>query len=232
MKPHPPTQTEILFILDRSGSMESMRHAAIDGFNAFLRDQQAAPDRARLTLLQFDDQLETPIDAIPLPEVTSLTTETFIPRGCTALLDAVGHGIDELGKRLAATPERQRPNNIIVAILTDGEENSSRHYSWTDVSKRIAHQREKYGWDFFFLGAGPDAIASASKMNIGRHFSSGYVADHTGLEASYSAVSKKIRSTRAVKEGYATEEDLVTEARSLKEMVCEEDQLRRPDPGN
>jgi uncharacterized protein YegL len=231
MKPHPTKQTEILFILDRSGSMASMAQGAIDGFNQFLRDQQAAPDSARLTLLQFDDQLETPIDAIPLPEVLPLDHETFVPRGSTALLDAIGHGIDSLGKRLAAMAGDQRPQSVVVAILTDGEENASRRFTWTQVSDRIAHQREKYDWDFFFLGAGPDAIATAGKMNIGRRYSSGYVADETGIEASYSAVSKKIRSRRAIKGGYATEHDHAEDARSLKETLDEEEHKRRPDPG-
>jgi uncharacterized protein YegL len=229
MKAHPPIQTELLFILDRSGSMESMRQAAIDGFNQFLRDQQAAPDSARLTLLQFDDQLETPIDALPLPEVTTLTPDTFVPRGSTALLDAVGHGIDTLGKRLAALPADQRPRNVIVAILTDGHENSSTRYTWKDVSARIAHQRDKYDWDFFFLGAGPDAIASAGRMRIGRRFSSGYTADDAGMGASYSAVSEKILSRRAIKQGYATEKDHAEDARSLEDSVKEKDQQRRPD---
>jgi uncharacterized protein YegL len=224
--------TEILFILDRSGSMESMRQAAIDGFNNFLRDQQAAPDSARMTLLQFDDQIEIPINAVPLPEVLPLDHETFIPRGSTALLDAIGHGIDSLGKRLAAMPEDQRPQSVIVAILTDGEENSSRRFTWTHIADRIAHQRKKYDWDFFFLGAGQDAIATAAKMNIGALNSAFYAADADGMHSAKAALSRKVISSRAMKHGYATEEDKADYGRPTQDIVEEEKGKYRnnPDP--
>lgn len=226
-----PVHTEILFILDRSGSMEAMRHAAIDGFNRFLADQQAAPDSARLSLLLFDDRLELPLESVPLAEILPINEDGFVPRGSTALLDAVGTGIDELGRRLAAMPEAQRPTSICVAILTDGEENSSRRYTWAQVADRIAHQQEKYGWEFFFLGAGPDAIASAAKLHIHQRNSADYLADAAGLGSAKAALSKKILSSRAIKHGYATDEDRRTHARSTKEILEEEDRQRRPDAG-
>lgn len=222
-----PLQTEILFILDRSGSMNAMRQAAIDGFNRFLADQQAAPDSARLTLLLFDDRLELPVDGVPLPEVLPLDRDSFVPRGSTALLDAIGHGIDRLGQRLAAMPEAERPRSVIVTILTDGEENSSRRFTWTQVSDRIAHQQEKYGWAFFFLGAGPDAIATAAKMSIGASHAAAYLADADGIQSAKAAISRKVRSTRAMTHGYATAEDYLAHRKTTKQILEEEERKRR-----
>lgn len=221
--------TEILFILDRSGSMGAMRQAAIDGFNRFLKDQQAAPDAARLTLLQFDDSLETPVDAVALPDVPPLDRETFVPRGSTALLDALGTGIDRLGERLAALPEAERPASVIVAILTDGAENSSRLFSWREISDRISHQRDKYAWEFFFLGAGPDAIASAANLNIDAHHSVHYAADSAGITSVKAALSRKVRSSRAMKHGYATDADISDHQKSARELYREEQDKTSPD---
>ncbi len=140
--------TELAFILDRSGSMESMRQAAIDGFNEFLRDQQIAPGTVRLTLVLFDHEVRTTHDALPVAEVLPLDHDHFVPRGSTALLDAIGDTIDRLGARFAAAPDEQKPGHVAVAILTDGKENSSTRFTWHDIAKRISHQTEKYGWDF------------------------------------------------------------------------------------
>ena len=115
--------TEIVFILDRSGSMQSMVEPAISGFNRLLREQQQVPGHARFTLVLFDDQYELPFHSVPIEEVVELDTTTFVPRGSTALLDAIGRTIDELGKKLSNTPAADRPDQVIIAILTDGEEN-------------------------------------------------------------------------------------------------------------
>lgn len=219
------TTTEIAFILDRSSSMEAVRQAAINGFNEFLRDQQAAPGHTRLTLVLFDDQILTIHDSIPIIEVLPLDHTTFVPRGCTALLDAIGTTVDRLGDRIAATPENQRPGHVAVAILTDGEENSSCQYDWQRIARRINRQTRKYGWDFLFLGAGPDAIATASKMNIHTHNSAAYMADATGQEAASKAVSRKISAARRNKINPAQAQPDATA--SLDDIVREEDQKRR-----
>src|SRR5438105_3099930 len=117
--------SEIAFVLDRSGSMKSCQQAAIEGFNQFLTDQQKTDGLAKLTLVLFDDEYLVPISSIPVEEVVSLTHDTYQPRGCTALLDAIGQTIDNLGQRLAALAEKDRPGQVIVAILTDGLENAS-----------------------------------------------------------------------------------------------------------
>ncbi|OAI42080.1 hypothetical protein AYO41_04765 [Verrucomicrobia bacterium SCGC AG-212-E04] len=158
--------TEIAFVLDRSGSMESVAPAAIAGFNEFLSAHQSAPGQARLTLVLFDDEYLVPAASLPISEVLPLDVETYVPRNTTALLDAIGRTIDELGARLDKLPEAGRPGAVIVAVLTDGLENASTQYKWADVASRIRHQQQNYQWKFLFLGANQDAIATAAKMNI------------------------------------------------------------------
>lgn len=188
--------TEIAFILDRSGSMQSQVGSAIKGFNDFLHAQCDVPGQARFTLVLFDDQYDVTCASVPIREVVDLDRRTFVPRGATALLDAIGRTIDELGARLAATPEADRPAQVIVAILTDGEENSSERFTLADVSSRIAHQREVYRWQFFFLGADQDAIATAAKMNIDGDSAMRFAADKAGYHASSKVMSRKMRSLR------------------------------------
>ena len=223
MNPH---LTEIAFILDRSGSMASVAESAVAGFNEFLRDQQAAPGSARFTLVLFDNEYLVPADAVPIAEVAGLNAKTFQPRGSTALLDAIGRTVDELGRRLSATAEADRPGKVIVAILTDGEENASRHYNQHAIADRISHQREKYGWEFLFLGANQDAIATAARMNIGAHHSSTFTADEGGTLASFKSSSRKATALRAAAAapGAPPPEDLHL---PLSEMVAEEDQIAR-----
>lgn len=188
--------TEIAFILDRSGSMSSHLNAALDGFNGFLRGQKDTPGQARFTLILFDDQYDTVCSSIPVAEVTELDKGTFVPRGSTALLDAIGRAIDELGARLAAIAEAERPGQVIVAILTDGEENASEKFTLADISSRIAHQRDVYQWQFFFLGADQDAIAAAAAMNIGQHAAMRFAANEEGFDTGSKAIGRKTRSLR------------------------------------
>jgi hypothetical protein len=225
--------TEILFLLDRSGSMESIAQAAIDGFNRFLAEQAAEPGLARLTLVLFDDQYESPVVSTPLAEVLPLDDHGFVPRGMTALLDAIVRGIDDLGQRLAAMPADQRPATVIVAILTDGMENASHHHNIHDVQQRIRHQSEVYNWQFFFLGANQDAIASAAALGIHGNNASNYVGDSHGQHASSASISRK---TKALRKLYSLQTlnpqeqaDLHT---PLGEIVREEDHKRRSMDGH
>ena len=220
-------KTELAFILDRSSSMEVIRQAAIDGFNAFLRDQQAASGQTRLSLVFFDTDIENRFDSIPVAEAVPLDQETYVPRGCTALLDAIGDTIDRLGARFAAQPAAERPDHVSIAILTDGEENSSTRFTWQDVAKRIKHQTEKYSWEFLFLGASEDAIATAAKMNIHAANASSYVADAAGQHAAMAGISRKILSSRQIKAGLATCEQLEEAAKPLGDVVREDDEKRR-----
>lgn len=193
--------TEIAFILDRSGSMESMIEPAISGFNRLLREQQQVTGSARFTLVLFDDQYETPVQSLPIAEVVELDTTTYVPRGSTALLDAIGRTIDELGAKLAAIPEPERPGQVIVAILTDGMENASTCFSWRQISTRIRHQTEAYQWKFLFLGANQDAIATARRMSIQAADSSNFAMDAHSYGAVKDALNRKMSAIRLIKQG-------------------------------
>lgn len=191
-----PNLTEIAYVLDRSGSMQPLQEAAIAGFNEFLRQQLDVPGDARLTLVLFDDEYLVPVAAKPLEEVPSLDAGSYVPRGSTALLDAICVTIDSLGRRLADTPEPDRPGKVVVVVFTDGLENASRQFTWKDVSGRIQHQRDTYGWEFLFLGANQDAIATASRMSVDRLFTSGMASTAEGLYAAKMAANRKVRSLR------------------------------------
>ncbi len=159
--------TEITLILDRSGSMQTIADDAIGGFNAFLAAQRREPgsDTTRLTLVLFDDQYEVPYKSIPLPEVPDLTTATFLPRGSTALLDAIGRTLAKMTRSFAARPDETKPGKVIIAILTDGHENASHEYTKLHIADLISEKRAQ-GWEFIFLAADQDAIATAATLRI------------------------------------------------------------------
>ncbi len=217
--------TEIAFILDRSGSMQSMVEPAISGFNRLLREQQQIPGHARFTLVLFDDQYELPCQSVPISEVVELDTATFVPRGSTALLDAVGRTIDELGEKLAATPEAGRPGQVIIAILTDGHENASTRYSWADVAQRIRHQTDTYQWQFLFLGANQDAIATAAQMNIHSSNTANFCMTEKSYVSSKGALSRKMSAFRRVSQG-ATDEATIHDAEAPLDVIREEEERK------
>jgi len=145
--------------------MESCKESTVTGFNEFIRSQKKIPGEATVKLVQFDDQYETVFDK-RLEDCPELNQSTFMPRGSTALLDAQGRTIVELGQELAALPKQERPSKVIVVTLTDGLENASQHYNLEKIGELIREQRDKYHWDFVFLGANQDAIETAAAMNI------------------------------------------------------------------
>jgi hypothetical protein len=207
--------------------MESCRDAAIEGFNAFLAEQQAIEGLAKLTLVLFDDECAMPISSVPVQEVVPLTQETFVPRNCTALLDAIGQTIDDLGNRLGDLPSQNRPTRVIVAILTDGLENASRRFVWNDVAARIKHQTDTYNWIFLFLGANQDAIATAAQISISAHNAASFVADDAGSRASHKAFSRKATALRRCLSPASTAEHAADVAAPLSDIVREEDQKER-----
>jgi uncharacterized protein YegL len=161
-----PQHTEIVCIIDRSGSMQGLQESAIAGFNQFLVSQQRLPGTASLSLILFNHLYDHVSSNVPLDAVQPLTRFTYAPNGNTALLDAVGMTIDSVGRRLAMTPEPERPEKVLVCILTDGLENSSRHYQRPQVKSMIEHQREKYSWEFVYLAAGKDVFDEAQDFGI------------------------------------------------------------------
>ncbi|MDP3849315.1 MAG: VWA domain-containing protein [Luteolibacter sp.] len=217
--------TEIAFILDRSGSMQSMVEPAISGFNRLLREQQQEPGSARFTLVLFDDQYEVPCHSLPIAEVVELDTSTYVPRGGTALLDAIGRTIDELGENLAAIPEAERPGQVIVAVLSDGEENASHCFTWQDIAARIRHQTQAYDWKFLFLGANQDAIATAAKMSIHAADASNFAMDAGSYGAVNEAVNRKMKAVRRMKQGMA-DDATVRDAEAPMESLREEEEGR------
>ena len=221
------THASLALVLDRSGSMSACLEAAISATNDFLRDQREAEGSADLTITLFDDRIEHPFVATDIEEVPEFDTTSFVPRGSTALLDAIGTTIDRLGERLAGMPEKDRPGAVIVAIVTDGMENASRHFTWNQVSDRIHHQEDVYSWRFLFLAAGQDAIAQASRMGIQRSCSSAFANDHTGHAAGSAAYSRKARAIRASAHRRLNKMESMDFARDLDKMVAEEDQKRR-----
>lgn len=189
-------KTEIVVVLDRSGSMQSVKADTIGGFNQFLDTQKQAPGEACITLAQFDDVYEVVYSGKPVKEAPILTAETYQPRGSTALYDAICKTIDETGKRLELLSEDARPSLVVFVIQTDGFENCSRTFKIADVNERIARQRDTYKWQFVYLGANQDAIAEASKFGITPGFAMSYGASPTGTKAAYAAVGTNVVAAR------------------------------------
>lgn len=189
---------EILCILDRSGSMEQIRDDAIGGFNAFVESQREVPGRALLTLVLFDDRYEVLLAGRPLEDVPALTRETFVPRGTTALLDAIGRAIDETCARHAALPEEARPRKVLVAIVTDGAENASQRYTRDQVFERITDRQDLFGWDFLFLAANQDAIAAGGDLGVRRSGAVQFTADRQGTAQAFRRASITFQEARTV----------------------------------
>jgi hypothetical protein len=218
-----PNLTEIAYILDRSGSMQSMQEPAVAAFNDFLKTQRDVPGCARLTLVQFDDAYEVPVAARPLQEVEQLTAATYVPRGSTALLDAIGRTIKETDERLNGLPANEKPGKVICAIFTDGLENASQHYTAKHISDLIRLYREDKGWEFIFLAANQDAIATASALRIDAAFAGNINFCVSGVKSTGTAMSRKVRSMRMKTSGHMDAEALADDAKSMEQLVREEE---------
>lgn len=187
-------KVEIACVLDRSGSMSSIRSDAIGGFNAFLDAQKKIPGEANLSLVLFDNEYEKVYESKELSSVPELTTATFVPRGSTALFDAVGRTIDDLGAKLDSSANK--PDKVIFVILTDGEENSSQEYSQERIAEMIKHQEEKYSWEFIFLAANQDAFETGSMLNIKACNTANFAATSVGTRDAYAYMSNTVASYR------------------------------------
>ena len=158
-----PNLTHIYFLLDRSGSMQSIVDDTVGGFDAFIAEQRKTPGECRVTLAQFDDAYEEVYVDRPIADVPSLVLQ---PRGTTALLDSIARVIIDAGKRLAAMPEDHRPGTVIVGIMTDGMENASREWSHPQIKQLIEKQTDVYQWQFLYLGADQDAIEVGASIGV------------------------------------------------------------------
>lgn len=188
--------TDITIILDRSGSMSAVAGDTIGGFNRFLNDQKKGAGTATITLHQFDNQFETPIKAQDIQSAPELTTATFVPRGNTALLDAIGRAIVDTGARMSAAGD-QCAEKVVVVIITDGQENASHEYNHAKVHEMIEHQRSKYQWEFVFLGANQDAIKAATNLGVAGGNAMTYAHNAKGTTAAFDSTSANLRSMRA-----------------------------------
>jgi hypothetical protein len=193
-----PGLSEIVFVLDRSGSMEPLARDVVGSFDQFVRDQKAQPGDARFTLVQFSDHAERTIERQPIRSVGSLWGR-YAPTGSTALLDALGDTIERLGRDLHETPEAERPEHVIVVVLTDGEENASRRFDGARVRAMVEHQQSVYRWKFLFLGANQDAFAEAGKLGVRDAMT--FEADPGGIREAYTASSLAVSTFRAGADG-------------------------------
>lgn len=189
-----PDYTALLMIVDHSGSMMSIRDASEEAVNGFIASQRPLPGRCTIRLHEFDDEINV---VYPSTDVHETPPYQLVPRGMTALLDAIGHGIDTFGDELAAAPEDQRPGKVAVVIQTDGQENASHEHKLYDVAAKIGHQRDVYGWEFVFLGANIDAIATAAALKIPAHSSITYAASAAGTHAVGHSTSDYVSTLRA-----------------------------------
>lgn len=187
--------TEIIFLLDRSGSMGGFESDTIGGFNAFIEKQSEAPGETIVTTVLFDDRYEILWNGVSAKEI-KLTEKEYYVRGMTALLDAVGKTILDVGERLSQTQENERPGKVIFVITTDGMENSSIEFSHERVKKLIKQQREKYNWEFIFLGANIDAVNEAETIGIKRDDAYGYEVSVEGIQKMYSVVNEAVTERR------------------------------------
>lgn len=189
--------TELVFILDKSGSMSGLENDTIGGFNAMLKKQQEEPGSAIVTTVLFDNNYELLHDRINIRGIRPITQKQYFVGGSTALLDAIGQTINKIGNAQQHTTEEQRADKVMFVITTDGMENASREYTYEKIKTSIEHQKAKYGWEFIFLGANIDAISTAAKFGIGADRAANYHADSQGTQLNYAAVSDAVSSLRA-----------------------------------
>lgn len=186
--------TEIIFLLDRSGSMSGLESDTIGGFNSFVAEQSKLGD-TRLTTVLFDDKYEILHSGVDAKDVF-LTHREYFTRGATALLDAVGKTILDVGLRLSGTPEAARPHKVIFVITTDGQENSSREFSYDKVNQMISHQRDVYNWEFIFMGANIDVAKESFRLGINPAHAMQYDASDEGTQLMYSRVNAMVCEMR------------------------------------
>ena len=213
-------RTELVFILDKSGSMGGLEEDTIGGFNAMLKKQQKAEGEAFVTTVLFDDGYELLHDRIPIKEISPITEKDYEVGGMTALLDAIGFSIQKVVNIQKRTSEDERAEKVLFVITTDGMENASTEYTTDKIKAMIKHQKQKYGWDFMFLGANIDAISTAAKYGIDEDYAVDYHADHEGTQLNYEAVNEAVMNLRSGK----------SIDRSWKEEI-ERDYKRRPRNG-
>ena len=188
--------TELVFILDRSGSMSGLEKDTIGGFNSMLEKQRKEPGDAVVSTVLFDNETEVIHDRVVIADVPNLTDKEYFVRGCTALLDAVGGAIHHIGNVHKYAHKEDVPEKTLFIITTDGMENASHHYTYDKVRHMIERQKERCGWEFLFLGANIDAAAEAKRFGIDESMAANYHCDEVGTVLNYEVISEAITSVR------------------------------------
>ena len=191
--------TELVFILDRSGSMSGFEADTIGGFNSTIERQKEQEGKVYVSTVLFDNYSEVIHDRVDINEIKPMTRKDYNVRGCTALLDAIGGAIHHIGNVHKYARPEDVPEHTIFIITTDGMENASQRYSSQDIKAKIKRQTEKYGWEFIFLGANIDATREAARFGITEDRAANYHADHKGTAVIYEAVCDAVCSVRASK---------------------------------
>ena len=189
--------TELVFILDRSGSMSGLEKDTIGGFNSMLEKQRKEPGDAVVSTVLFDNGIEVIHDRVAIADVPNLTDEAYYVRGCTALLDAVGGAIHHIGNVHKYARREDVPEKTLFIITTDGLENASRRYTYDKVRHMIERQKKRYGWEFIFLGANIDAVAEARRFGIDEAMAANYHCDEAGTALNYQVISETITCLRS-----------------------------------
>lgn len=188
--------TELVFILDKSGSMAGLEADTIGGYNAMLKKQQSAEGEAIVTTVLFNHDNELLHDRINIRGISPITEEDYEVGGTTALLDSIGFTIQKIVNVQKRTSEDERADKVLFVITTDGMENASREFTADKIKKMVLNQKEKYGWEFLFLGANIDAISTAARFGIDEDFAVDYHADQEGTQLNYEAVNEAVVNLR------------------------------------
>lgn len=189
--------TEVVFIMDRSGSMSGLESDTIGGFNGMIAKQKKEEGDAVISTVLFDDRMEVIHDRTEISKVQPMTDKEYYVRGCTALLDAIGNAVHHIGNVHKYAREEDRPDKTIFVIITDGLENASRQYNYTKVKQMIERQKNTYGWEFIFLGANIDSIREARRFGIAEDRAVNFHSDKEGTALNYQVIGKTISTLRA-----------------------------------
>jgi uncharacterized protein YegL len=181
--------TEIVTILDRSGSMASLTNDTIGGYNNFIEEQKKVPGEANVTTVLFDDEYTVLHDRVDIKKISPITSNEYFARGTTALFDAVGKTINTIGAKLSAINEENRPSKVIVLIITDGEENSSKEFNKEQIKQMVETQQNTFNWKFLFFGANIDSFTAAGSIGIHRNMTVDFSATDIGLKSTYNAMA-------------------------------------------
>jgi len=200
--------TEIVFILDRSGSMSGLEADTIGGFNSMIQSQKNEEGKAVVSTVLFDDRTEILHDRKKLKKIEPITTEDYYVRGSTALLDAVGGAIRHIVRVHKHLPKDERPEKTMFIITTDGMENASRKYDYKQVKRMIEHEKKKYHWEFIFLGANIDAVEVAERFGVSRKRAARYECDSAGTTLNFKAMSKMVSAVRGCEDAMRMEDCL------------------------